>query len=219
MIRIKEVKGAANPTVLAAWESNTAISSVVTYYPKAEPDKARDNADVNLKTGIHTMFIRNLVPNKIYIFIISGIDKIGNEAKSDPQSFTTSTDTRPPQILDLSVEASNIPPVGRAGEESSAQLIVSWNTDEPSTSQVEYGEGTGNTYSSKTQEDQNLTYNHLVVISNLTPAKVYHLRAMSRDKASNLGESIDTVTITPKPVDNAFDLVISNLREVFGFIK
>ena len=98
-------------------------------------------------------------------------------------------------------------------------MVVSWNTDEPSTSQVEFGEGSGTTYSNKTQEDQNLTLNHLVVISNLTPAKVYHLRALSKDKANNIGQSIDTVTITPKPLDNALDLVITNLREVFGFLR
>ena len=35
----------------------------------------------------------------------------------------------------------------------------------------------------------------------------------------SVGNSIDTVTITPKAVDNALDLVISNLREAFGFLK
>ena len=165
------------------------------------------------------MFVRNLIPNSDYLFIISGRDKIGTEAKSESISFTTSTDTRSPQISSLTIESGNTPPVGRAGEVTTAQLIVAWNTDEPSTSQVEYGEGTGNTYSQKTQEDQSLTFNHLVVISGLTPSKVYHLRALSKDKAENVGNSIDTVTITPKAVDNALDLVISNLREAFGFLK
>ncbi|MCA9372988.1 hypothetical protein KC921_02735, partial [Candidatus Woesebacteria bacterium] len=86
------------------------------------------------------------------------------------------------------------------------------------TSQVEFGEGTGTTYSQKTQEDTNLTVNHLVVISNLTPSKVYHVRAISKDKASNEGVSIDTVTITPKATRNALDLVMTNLGVVFGFL-
>ena len=111
-----------------------------------------------------------------------------------------------------------IPVVGSPGQESSAQLVVSWDTDEPSTSQVEFGEGTGESYAQKTQEDSNLTTNHLVVISNLTPSKVYHLRALAKDKAGNVGKSIDSVTITPKSTLSALDLVVGNLSEVFGFL-
>jgi len=216
---LHEAKGAATPTVLVTWDTNTAISSIVTFYPKSDPAKTRDEIDVNLKSGAHTMFVRNLIPNSDYLFIISGRDKIGTEAQSSTISYTTASDTRPPQISGLSVEADSTPMARSSDQQSTAQLIVAWNTDEPSTSQVEYGEGTGTTYNQKTQEDQSLTFNHLVVISGLTPSKVYHLRALSKDKAENFGNSIDTVTITPKAVDNALDLVISNLREAFGFLK
>ena len=105
-----------------------------------------------------------------------------------------------------------------SGNEATAQLLVSWNTDEAGASQVEFGEGTGTTYAQKSQEDANLTLNHLVIISGLTPSKVYHLKALSKDKASNMGESIDTVTITPKATENALNLVVSNLQEAFGFL-
>ena len=157
------------------------------------------------------------MPQTDYILTVKGRDKIGNEATSDTQLFTTATDTRPPQISDFRVEGS-VNPTSAGSRESSAQLIVSWNTDEPGTSQVEFGEGTGADYSSKTQEDSNLTLNHLVVISGFTPSKVYHLRAISKDKAGNEGLSIDMVTITPKATDNALDLVITNLQEAFGFL-
>jgi hypothetical protein len=56
-----------------------------------------------------------------------------------------------------------------------------------------------------------------VVISNLTPSKVYHLRAISKDKAGNEAKSVDQVVITPKATDNALDLVITNLSEAFSF--
>ena len=83
---------------------------------------------------------------------------------------------------------------------------------------MEFAEGTGASYSQKSEEDSSLVSNHIVVISGLTPSKVYHLRALSSDKAGNLGESIDSVTITPKATDNALNLVISNLQSVFGFL-
>ena len=59
----------------------------------------------------------------------------------------------------------------------------------------------------------------MVLISGLTPSKVYHMRAISTDKAGNITKSIDTVTITPKATDSALDLVISNLGEAFGFLS
>lgn len=217
-VRIQEVKGTAQPTILVSWITNTEVSSIITYYPDGKAADARDEVNIALTSGEHKMFVKGLVPQTNYILVVKGRDKIGNEASSDTQRVTTATDTRPPQILNVKIEGGVVPPVGGAGQESSAQLVVSWDTDEPSTSQVEFGEGTGDTYAQKTQEDSNFTLNHLVVMSNLTPSKVYHLRAIAKDKAGNEGKSIDSVTITPKSTQSALDLVVGNLSEVFGFL-
>ena len=200
-VRVQQVAGTAQSTILITWTTNTEVSSIVTYYPQGEPSAARDEVNVALTKGNHRMIIRGLKPQTDYILLVKGRDKIGNEAVSDTQRLTTATDTRPPQIAGLHVEGAVVPPTTSAAQESTAQLIVSWNTDEPSSSQVEFGEGTGTTYSQKTQKDNNLTFNHLVIISGLSPSKVYHLRAISQDKAGNIGNSIDTVTITPKATD------------------
>nr|MBP9691601.1 fibronectin type III domain-containing protein [Candidatus Woesebacteria bacterium] len=105
------------------------------------------------------------------------------------------------------------------GQDAKAQIVVSWDTDEPSTTQVEYGEGTGSTYSQSTQLDSNLTTNHVVTITGLTPAKIYHLQALSKDKSTNIGKSFDTVIITPSATKAALNLVIENLSKTFGFLK
>ena len=70
----------------------------------------------------------------------------------------------------------------------------------------------------RTIERTNLTYNHIVVVSGLTPSKVYHLRALSKDSADNQGNSIDQVTITPKSTESALNLVIGNLSDIFSFL-
>ena len=217
-VLIQQVANTAQSTILVSWNTNTEVSSIVTYYPESTPPDARDEVNVALVKGEHRMIIRSLLPQTDYILVVKGRDRIGNEAASDSQRLTTATDTRPPQISDLHVEGDNIPQITGAGQEQSAQLIISWNTDEPATSQVEFGEGTGANYSSKTQEDSNLTINHIVIISALTPSKVYHIRALSKDKADNVGRSIDSVTITPKATDNALNLVITNLQSAFGFL-
>ena len=148
---------------------------------------------------------------------MSGKDIVGNEAVSDEITLQTAHDTRPPLISDVKVEG-DIVKVGSGEGDSMAQLVVSWKTDELGSSQVVFGEGTGTTYSQKTQEDTNMVNNHLVVISNLVPSRVYHLKVVSKDEAGNEGESIDTVTITPKAVSSALDLVVTNLSEAFGFL-
>ncbi len=215
-VRIQQVRNSAQPAVLVSWQANTEISSIVTYWPQGETGSARDEVNVTRKAGEHQMLIRGLLPNTNYNLQVKGRDKIGNEANSDTQTFTTATDTRPPLISEISIEGSTVPPTQTAGQDSTAQLVVAWNTDEPATSQVEFGEGSGSSYSQTTQLDNKLTYNHLVVISNLTPSKVYHLRAVSKDEAGNLTHSVDNVVITPKATDNALDLVISNLGQAFN---
>ncbi len=218
-VRIQQARNTAQPTILVSWESNTEVSSIITYYPEGKPEEARDEVNVDPVSGEHKMVIEGVLPETNYILVVKGRDKAGNEASSDNQKVTTATDTRPPLISSLSVEGSNISSKDvNSSEASSSQLVVTWDTDEAATSQVEFGEGTGSNYSQKTQEDSNLTFNHLVVISNLTSSKVYHLRAVSADKAGNISESVDTVTVTPKAADNALDLVVGNLREMFGFL-
>ena len=213
LVKLQQVKGTATGTILVTWVTNTPISSIITYYPSANPSAAQDNIDVKLVTA-HRALISGLLPNTAYTMVVKGRDKVGNEAVASAQTFSTASDTRPPSIANLKVE----PVILGVGEEATAQLVVSWDTDELSTSQVAYGEGSGGSLGSKTQQDSNRTFNHLVVISNLQPSKVYHLKALSMDEASNEATSVDRVVITPKETKSALNLVVSNLSQAFGFL-
>jgi hypothetical protein len=215
-VKIIQVKGTAVPTVYVTWSTNTEVSSIVTYYPVGNPGASQDSVNISLDTGKHRMLIEGLLPNTPYVFIASGRDRAGNEAHADSLTVTTSSDTRPPLVNNLKVEGSI--QANTNADTQQAQLVVSWNTDEAATSQVDFGEGSGTTYSNKSQEDSSMRFNHLVVISGLTPSKVYHLRVISKDSAGNETKSIDTVTITPKATDNALDLVVTNLSDAFGFL-
>ncbi|MCL4384244.1 fibronectin type III domain-containing protein [Patescibacteria group bacterium] len=217
-IKIQQVINTAQPTILVSWNSNTELSSIITYYPDGMAGSAQDQVNLTMIKGLHQMIIKGLSDDTRYVLVVKGRDKVGNEADSDVQVFTTATDTRPPMISDLTIESKAVPPVSGAAEEISSQLLVSWTTDEPATSQIEFSEGAGDNYSQKSQKDLNLTLNHLVIVSSLTPSKVYHLRAISLDKAGNESHSSDMVTITAKGTDNALNLVFSNLQQAFGFI-
>jgi phosphodiesterase/alkaline phosphatase D-like protein len=218
-VKVQQVAKTADATLLVTWESNTEITSIVSFYPEDNPEMVRDVVDIELKEGEHKLLIRDLFPDTTYILTVKGRDVIGNEAVSSTRKVTTSTDTRAPVVSDLCVESSNVTVSEGGSQETTSQLVVTWRTDEPSTSQVEYGEGSGTTYTNLTQEDKNLSTNHVVVISGLTPSKVYHFRAISKDSAENETRSIDTVTITPKATDNAFNLVVTTLQEAFSFLE
>lgn len=218
-VSLQEVAGTSQTTILVSWSANTPISAIVSYYPVGQPNLARDQVEVDLQSGPREMLLTGFLPQQQYNLVVRGRDRAGNEASSDTFTFTTATDTRPPQIMNMKVIGGTIPPVGFAAGQIRAQLVVSWDTDEPATTQVEYGEGTGTAYSQKTQEDTNLTTNHTVIISGLTPSQVYHLRAISKDFAGNEAKSIDVVTIAPKATRSALDLVVENLLGAFSFLN
>jgi len=218
-VRLETVANTAQTTIRVSWSSNTEISSIVTYYPEGNVSAAKDEVKVALEKGAHSLMIRGLVAQTKYFLVVKGRDKLGNEASSDIQRFTTATDTRPPQMLNLKVIGGTIPPVGFAAGDVKAQLIITWDTDEPASSQVEFGQGSGATYAQKSQHDGNLANNHTVILSGLVPSQVYHLRALSQDGTGNPATSIDLVTIAPKATRSALDLVIKNLSEAFGFVS
>ena len=211
-VEIEEVRNVAQPTIKVNWESNTEVSSIVYYYRETNPDQARDAVNLDLVKE-HQMELVGLMANTKYVLVVKGIDKLGNEAVSSPQVFTTATDTRPPRIFNVKVEAIN-----PDSSETTTQIIVSWETDELATSQVEYGEGTNGGYNQSTQIDKNLGYKHVVIVTNLKPASVYHLKAVSEDNSKNTSETTNIVTITPKQQETAFEIVLKGLGDIFSFL-
>lgn len=213
-VRVQQVAGQAYATLRVIWTSNTPISSIVTYYPTGQESLAKDQISLTLKKN-HEMILRNLTDDSTYTVNVKGRDTAGNEAVSVSQSVKTSVDLRAPEIQNMNVESTIV----GVGADAKAQIIVSWDTDEPGTTQVEYAQGTGTSYGQSTQEDSNFTMNHTVTITGLTPSKIYHLRASSKDKTTNIGQSFDTVVITPKSTKDALNLVIDNLAKTFGFLR
>jgi hypothetical protein len=213
-VKIQQVKGMPTATIRVAWTSNTGISSIVNFYPVGRPEMARDQIVLTLSKA-HEMMVKDLADDTDYIITIKGKDVAGNSCLPNEVKFKTSTDLRPPSITDFKTEAS----VEGVGEEARAKVTVYWDTDEPATAQVEYGEGTGSDYPNRTQEDETLQQNHTVTIPDLRPNQVYHLRVVTRDKAGNISTSYDNVLITPKSTKAALDLVVESLSKSFGFFN
>jgi hypothetical protein len=127
---------------------------------------------------------------------------------------------RPPEISGIrsegDVQSADIQP----DRSRAAQLIISWETDEPATSQVLYGEGAGgDNFPFSTQTDSQMRMKHVIVVNNLSPSKVYHFKVVSKDGASNVGESGSVTAITPKGTGTVIENVLGSLGRIFGFLQ
>jgi hypothetical protein len=91
-------------------------------------------------------------------------------------------DTTPPVVSNVAV--SNV---------TSTSATVSWTTDEPSTSEVQYGPTASYGQSAG---NATLVTAHTVTLSGLQPGTTYHYRVVSVDAASNEGESADATFAT-----------------------
>jgi hypothetical protein len=107
-------------------------------------------------------------------------------------------DTMPPKVSDL--QASAI---------TQTSATITWTTDEPSTSQVDYGLTTS--YGQSTPLKATLVASHSLILSSLSAGTTYHYRVRSKDAAGNEEVSIDkTFTTLPAP-DTARPAAITNL--------
>lgn len=213
-VKAQQVAGLPTATVRLLWSSNTEISTIVTYYPTAHPEQAKDKINLT-RSLLHELVIGDLVDETDYTILVKGRDVVGNEAVADVLKLKTAADLRAPEILNLTVESTIV----GIGDDAKAQIIVCWDTDEPASTQVEYNLGTSTTYGSTTQEDTNLTTNHCTTISGAQPAQIYQLRALSKDKSGNNGASFDTVIVTPAATKDVLNLVVNKLSSTFGFLK
>src|SRR5207249_181459 len=70
-----------------------------------------------------------------------------------------------------------------------------WTTNEPATSQVQYG--TTTSYGSQTSLDNTLVFTHSQTLAGLTPNTTYHIRILSKDTVGNQATSADNTLTTP----------------------
>src|SRR5437879_6124194 len=114
-------------------------------------------------------------------------DAAGNTATSAAVTVTVNNDVTPPVLS--TVTASSVGPNA---------ATITWTTDEPADSQVEYGLTTG--YGSAIPVVSGLVTAHTVTLNSLAAGTLYHYRAKSKDAAGNLAVSPDAVlTTAPAP--------------------
>ncbi len=104
-------------------------------------------------------------------------------------SSVGSTDNNPPVISGVD-----------AGNATRNAAMISWATDEPANTQVEYGVTTA--YGSQTTLNTSMVTSHSQGVSGLNPSTTYNYRVKSRDSAGNLGVSSNFTFTTAAAPDS-----------------
>jgi hypothetical protein len=210
-LRFQPVDGEPTSTQRVTWQTNVATTTTLNYGKVDHPAVTIENQELK---SIHEVVIHSLEDESEYYLIAQGRDANGNLAVSDRQVFKTALDTRPPKLSDILIE----PTIRGTGAEARGQIVVSWTTDEPSTSQVAYAEGSNTkVFNNRTAEDGQLTTEHLVIVSDLPTSKVYSIAPVSKDKSGNTTTADPQPAIIGRASDSVLNIVLSTLQKVFGF--
>ncbi len=208
-LRFQPVDGAASNTTIVSWNTNIPATSMLSYGTSGENQKEIINSKF---TTEHEITISELADDSIYSLVASSRDEASNLVVSDPQTFRTALDTRPPKISKINVDTA----IRGSGSEAKGQVIVSWSTDEPATSQVAFGQGSPGNYNNKSVEDSTLSLEHTVIISDLSTSSIYQIQPLSKDKAGNEGKGTNQSAIVGRGTEDVFTIIFNSLRNIFG---
>ncbi|MCX6835090.1 MAG: fibronectin type III domain-containing protein, partial [candidate division Zixibacteria bacterium] len=185
-------EGAANPADQSVLISNTGIGTL----------------DWSVSSGAAWLNVSPTIGSGNASISVSA-DITGLAASSYSTNLTisaTGADNSPLQLpVSLSVTAvDNTAPiisgVTGVGLASSTASNVYWTTNEPATSQVEYG--LSQAYGTFSSLDATLVTDHAVTLTGLTADTVYHYRVISRDALNNEAISSDYTFRTLQPSSN-----------------
>ncbi|MDG6220897.1 MAG: Ig-like domain-containing protein, partial [Candidatus Thermoplasmatota archaeon] len=137
----------------------------------------------------HTIVLDGLNWDTTYYYCVGGKDASGNIGWSVGQTFKTGPepDTTPPRIT----AGPNVIVEGNAA-------TITWNTDEPATSIIEYGTTTGY---GQTNTATGYHESHQIVLTGLMWNTRYHYRIRCADMAGNTYLGPDRSFTTPKEPD------------------
>lgn len=168
--------GTSPDAVTINWITDEASTSQVQYgmttaYGYTTP------LDTALSTS-HIQPVSGLSPATLYHYRVQSRDAAGNTTSSPDYTFTTAQAADKTAPVLSNVQAVNI---------TASSATVTWTTDEPSTTQVEYG--TNGSFSTSTPLNSKLETVHTAEIPGLKSYSAYSFRVVSTDAAGNTATS------------------------------
>ncbi|MFV0316432.1 MAG: InlB B-repeat-containing protein [Microthrixaceae bacterium] len=138
---------------------------------------------------------------------VSSVDNPVSVTMDEPKDVVATfvTDSSPPVISGVSVDAAD------------TTAVVSWQTDEPASSRVEFG--TSPALGSPAVSDAALVSVHNTTLNGLVPDTTYYYRVVSTDASGNTSTTgIDTFTTTTTPIGPLLDLWYDDDLQVGGSV-
>lgn len=151
----------------------------------------KDATSVTIDQGIGEVAGTGLVelsPAKTIAYTLNATNAGGTVSKSVviyvtiPIPQPPTPDTTPPVIKNIS-----------ASSDTETSAVITWTTNEPSNSQVEYGKTTEYDLTATSDE---LTTTHSITLSGLEPNTAYYYQVESKDEAGNEASSTDNIFVT-----------------------
>ena len=152
---------------------------------------AQDATSVTIDQGVGEVVAngsKELSPSKTTAYTLTATNAGGTVTKAlvlyvtEPPPAPPAADTAPPVIKNISTSS-----------ETETSAVITWTTNEPGSSDVEYGK---NTDYGLTASSAELTTDHSITLSDLEPNIAYHFRVASSDKADNQASSADNIFVT-----------------------
>lgn len=186
------------------WMTNEISTSKVVYSTQSlvTATSTQSISDINLIKE-HSITLTNLLNSTKYFFMVESRDPSGNTATSTEMMFTTSdvppADTTAPIITVLSTSST-----------TATSTMVTWTTNELSTSIIEYATSTLASTTPTVITDNTLAISHSVALSGLTASTTYYFRVKSKDFSGNMATS-DEKTFTTNALPDTTPPVISSI--------
>ncbi len=147
----------------------------------------------------HSVALSNLTPNTLYHYRVITSDELGNESITSDETFTTESiaavdaGVTTPETVNVGtgqtgVNASVVISAVDTVSISTSAATITWHTNLPSDSQIEYGDSEN--FGSQSTLSSALTTSHSVTLTGLAPNTNYIFRVKSKP----LGASVATIS-------------------------
>jgi hypothetical protein len=207
-----QVKNITPYSATVSWDTNVDTETIINWGKTVAYGEKRGTQGLS---KVHEIKIDNLEDNQEYHYQILAKDETGNEVADTDKIVRTPLDTEGPKITNAKTD---ILPMGE--NDTTASVIISWQTNKPATTLVEYDEGIiGGNYNNQSTEDTTLNTSHTVIIKGLKPASSFHYRMVSADKRSNTTQSQDYTFVTPTKEKSILQLILKSLEETFAWTR
>ncbi|MCK9578769.1 fibronectin type III domain-containing protein [bacterium] len=211
------IKNISASTATFVWQTNIPTDSQVKYIPYRNNKLSPNEVQVVSKSDssiTHEIAVKKLEPGTTFNVSLEGKDLEGNNYSFLIPNFTTTKDKNAPMIAQIRTSIA----LSSRGDE--VQTIITWNTDEPSTSQIEYQVGFANDAPIiQMSEDISLRQEHLMVITSFKPGSIYRFKVISKDSSGNKTESKTNTLLTPQKRLTVTELIFKNFQQTFGWMK